>query len=814
MRRSWIADAAAGTFVLTLWERASIFPAHAHDHAQLSIVLSGGLREAGGGSCAALNAGSVLFKGAGVEHADEYDAEGAIILKLMLPGSAGRDFARAAGAAGASIIARHMAGAGFAARALGVLVGSDPRPNHAESALRGLAGVLRDVGGARPVPPEWMRPALELLERRLGSPPGAEELAESCGRHAKHVARVFRACFGQTIAQWRARRRAQLASTALLHRGQEPSQAALNVGFSDQAHMCRAFAQHLGVTPGVLTRVVRCACESAEVVQRAEAIGPGPVFPSFKTRHAAFGSRAVSPGGNPMPSLVSRVPVAACLALLAHTCSLALAQAGGDPPVAAARPGVAGIPLDAMMERWGDAAARLDAPGFSVAIVRDGRVVHAAAWGLADPVAGRPMTTSTVAYIASSTKPLIAMVVLLLAGEGVIDLDAPVSRYIPEFTLADPAAANRVTVRLLLSHTAGLRPPPAFVLGTSYTGNLDIEGVLAMLPMTDATFEYHYDNLHYFLLGRLIESTTGHRWQDEVQRRIFEPARMERASTSIDAIRADADHAESWVRRVTAWHPAEPRKQEGMMSPPGGITASANDLARWIMLNLGRGQIDGHAVLPPEVVTLSWTRATHEDPHDRLGIVQDGYALGWERATFAGHDVVMHTGDFPGCHAHMSFIPDADLGVVMLVNGSTPALAWAIASDVYRAALAPDEADPVPARLELADARRDENCAAAEPTPRDQLLGAEQLSRPIQDYVGTYLDPMFGTLRIKVENGRLLALLGGLPLHLRHEGQPDRAAVTIIGREVAATFVVEDGGVRALLMETGPVRFRFDRQDE
>jgi len=80
-----------------------------------------------------------------------------------------------------------------------------------------------------------------------------------------------------------------------------------------------------------------------------------------------------------MPSLVSRVPVAACLALLAHTCSLALAQAGGDPPVAAARPGVAGIPLDAMMERWGDAAARLDAPGFSVAIVRDGRVVHAAA---------------------------------------------------------------------------------------------------------------------------------------------------------------------------------------------------------------------------------------------------------------------------------------------------------------------------------------------------------------------------------------------------------------------------------------------------
>jgi AraC family transcriptional regulator len=262
-RRMWADPSEACRFVLTLWERESRFPPHAHDEAQVSLVLSGGLREEVRGASARVGAGAVLFKGAGVEHADEYLADGAIILKVVLGGPAGRHFARAAAAESGWAAAPDAAGAVLAAHVLGALA-CGRRVDVGADVLRPLAGVLREAATRRAPAPAWLASGLGMLERRLEDPPTAEDLADACGHHAKHVARVFRACFGQTVGVWRARRRVQEASTAMLHRGASQCQAAADAGFSDQAHMCRAFVRVLGVTPGQLVRAVRSASVEAE----------------------------------------------------------------------------------------------------------------------------------------------------------------------------------------------------------------------------------------------------------------------------------------------------------------------------------------------------------------------------------------------------------------------------------------------------------------------------------------------------------------------------------------------------------------------
>lgn len=201
--------------------------------------------------------------------------------------------------------------------------------------------------------------------------------------------------------------------------------------------------------------------------------------------------------------------------------------------------------------RWLRAMEKLDVPGVSIAAVRDGEIVYLDALGVRDD-RGRPVTTETGFYIASATKPFVAMAVLTLAQQGKVDLDAAVKTYLPRFQLADDTATREVTVRDLLCHRRGLNNG-AIVFLDAYTGEITEDRYYHFLAEVSAG-DVAYTNVNFTLAGKVVEAVTGKNWQDYLKEAIFDG--------HVDAIEiAVSGRMAKFVRRVCR---SSPMKSEAV----------------------------------------------------------------------------------------------------------------------------------------------------------------------------------------------------------------------------------------------------------
>ena len=198
-----------------------------------------------------------------------------------------------------------------------------------------------------------------------------------------------------------------------------------------------------------------------------------------------------------------------CLVALIVTPVLAGPGPAADSVAASADPD--GAKLAELIPVWEEALADLRVPGLAIAVVRGNEVLLARAFGQRDVESDRPANADTMYYIASSTKSFVALAVQILAEEGRVDLDAPVARYLPRFRLASEEATAAITVRDLLSHRQGLRHN-AITQAEAYTGLFDEDLYYRLLAEVEPGGAFDYTNLHFTLLGRLIQP---HVWRPE-----------------------------------------------------------------------------------------------------------------------------------------------------------------------------------------------------------------------------------------------------------------------------------------------------------
>jgi CubicO group peptidase (beta-lactamase class C family) len=160
-----------------------------------------------------------------------------------------------------------------------------------------------------------------------------------------------------------------------------------------------------------------------------------------------------------------------------------------------------------------DAMADWKVPGAVLAVVQDGKVVLAKAYGQRDVEVNLPVTTATRFLIGSITKSFTATGVALLHNEGRLDWTKPVRDYIPEFRLHDPVATERVTIRDLLCHQSGL-PRHDWVHLPGDRAPAELLGVMRYLELSrDIRSAYQYNNLCYNVAGLLIERLSGQSYE-------------------------------------------------------------------------------------------------------------------------------------------------------------------------------------------------------------------------------------------------------------------------------------------------------------
>ena len=357
------------------------------------------------------------------------------------------------------------------------------------------------------------------------------------------------------------------------------------------------------------------------------------------------------------------------------------------------------LALPASARQPGDRLARLDSliqremkaqqiPGVAVAVMEDGKLILARAWGYSNLETGTVLDTSAVFELASVTKQFTAAALLLLAEQGKVGLEVPVSKYLD----GTPESWARITVRMLLSHTSGI-PIDGFpdyqgsplLLITSKQAFEFITKQPLMYPPGEGSF---YSDAAYFLAGMVIEKASGQSYRAYMQG-IFDRAGM--ASTSIlDKRRILKGRVSTYELRegqLLNWR----RDWDHELPSFFGVFSTLSDMARWD-LALRRASI-----LSRSNLDAMWTPARLANGQPAR-VFDQLYGLGWNLGDVAGHRTVGH-GGASGTY-FLRFV-DRPISVVLLtnrgVNGRNPMLlAESVAGTMYPELRPPQLADAGP----------------------------------------------------------------------------------------------------------------------
>lgn len=297
--------------------------------------------------------------------------------------------------------------------------------------------------------------------------------------------------------------------------------------------------------------------------------------------------------------------------------------------------------------------AREHIPGVAVAVVRNGSVVKASGYGLADLENAVPVEPETVFKIGSTSKQFIAAGVLLLAQDGKLSVDDPVSKFIPNV----PVTWQKITLRHLLTHTSGLmREPPGF---DAYKRLPDIDVIKTAYPrplLHPTGTKYEYSNLGYYVLAEVITRISGKPWAEFLTERIFTPLGMTgtRATTTTEIV---FNRARGYVWAVDRFQNAE---DYIAVRPSGAFLSNILDLAKW------EAALESNLLLTSASKAAMWT----------AGKLADGqkapYGFGWEltelRLGGSGVPVIRHEGTMPGFKSSYMRWPQHNLAVIVLTN--------------------------------------------------------------------------------------------------------------------------------------------------
>jgi CubicO group peptidase (beta-lactamase class C family) len=308
-------------------------------------------------------------------------------------------------------------------------------------------------------------------------------------------------------------------------------------------------------------------------------------------------------------------------------------------------------------------------PGLSIAIVDDQGILWAEGFGYTDWNRRTPVSPDTLFSIQSMSKSFTATAAMFAAQDGLVDLDAPITDYLPDFHVNSIFEANpeqKITLRMLLSHTAG------FAHEAPYGGNYDhpaysfekhIESISSTWLKFPVGKYYSYSNLGIDLAGYILQVRSGVPFTQYVQEKILQPLGMKNSTLDVNQVRADHGRA---IGHATA---PIPPPVDFLLIPSGGVWTTAADMGRYLQFHINEGAIDGNRLLQEDLAETMYTPPN-------LAAEFSHYALCLAVESRYGVRQFQHGGGGFGFNSSMVWYPDLKLGSVVLTN-STPDVSYA-----------------------------------------------------------------------------------------------------------------------------------------
>ncbi len=483
--------------------------------------------------------------------------------------------------------------------------------------------------------------------------------------------------------------------------------------------------------------------------------------------------------------------------------------------------------IDAFVE---NVRLEFEVPGISLAVVKDGRVVITKGYGVKTLGQAEKVDARTLFGIASNTKAFTATGLALLVEEGKLEWDAPVIRYLPWFQLSDPYVTRELTIRDLLVHRSGLGLGAGDLLWwppTTYNRN-EIARRLRFIPLaTSFRSAYAYDNVLYIVAGEVVEAVSGQSWEDFVTGRILRKIGMMESTVRHGNAGPNGNVATPHAPVQGKVRVVKPFDSDNT-NPAGGINSNADEMAKWLIVQLDSGRVaDGSRLFSARTTRQLWSLVTpmgiREPIPELSGLRQNfnGYGLGFHVMDYRGVKIVTHTGGLPGYLSRVTLVPELKLGIAVLTNQESGAAFESVTYHILDKFLNAPGTDWI-AGFKRLETRRDSLRAAADQRTSSRVDTSTRPHLPLERYTGTYTDPWYGDVEIALKDGQLVIRMAPTPalqgklVHWQYDTFVARWYDPELRADAFVTFALTpDGSIDRVNMRpvSAETDFSFDFQD-
>ncbi len=411
------------------------------------------------------------------------------------------------------------------------------------------------------------------------------------------------------------------------------------------------------------------------------------------------------------------------------------------------------------------ALVTFNVPGIAVSIISDGKVLLNKGYGLSSIEKQKKVDENTLFGIASNSKAFTTAALAILVDEGKLKWDDKLVKYIPEFKMYDPYVTREFTIADMLSHRSGLGVGAGDLLHNPDSTDFKIKDVIYSLrwlkPEASFRSRYAYDNIFYLVAAELVRRVSGESWGDFVHKHIMLPLQMDGSGTSYVRVKSNPNIIDGYEEvngRLTKIVRDDSEQDNGA----GGIYSSANDMSKWMLMQLNNGSYGQdlkQQLFSVKAQDAMWTPqiflpVSKNDGYDsHFG----AYGFGWFLHDARGYKIVSHTGQDDGMISEVDLIPELHAGITVLSNRDGGAAVRAIIDQVSDYLLNVNGID----RIARWKAKVDKQAHLSDTVGRslpDKFLHSTPFkpdSREIGNVIGTYKDSWFGIVTLYKNNGKL-----------------------------------------------------------
>ncbi len=407
-------------------------------------------------------------------------------------------------------------------------------------------------------------------------------------------------------------------------------------------------------------------------------------------------------------------------------------------------------------------------PGVAVAIVKDGKVVLSKGYGTRNQEKNLPVTPRTLFAIGSISKSFTVATLAALASNGKFEWDTPVREYWPEFRLADDVMTSRVTPRDLVTHRTGLPRHDLVWYNSPFTREQLVGHLRYLEASKDLRAQAQYNNLMFLAAGYLAGRLNGTTWEQAATQTLLEPLGMTRTNFSVVESQKSDDYALPYEKDEKEVVHLIPFRNINAIAPAGAINSSLENMTKYLLMYLNKGKASEKQVISEANVMqmtrpqMVWQTALL-DPE----FGYSSYGMGLFVSTYRGEIEIQHGGNIDGFSAFLTFLPQKNLGVVVLTNLNGTRCPQVVAYGAY------DRLLGLPLTgLDKRWLQREKASEGAEKEAKNKgyvpRVAGTKPSHPLADYPGEYENPGYGAVTIAQEGEKLKITFNNFTSPLEH----------------------------------------------